>query len=201
MSGPRAGTRRAHGPWLLGLVALLMTAACAPKVEVENPSPFDEDDPAALSGDAPVETVAAPAPVDRNSTCPPRTATTRRRVVRIQRSALIAFLEGEVSSVLRGLEFKARFAGKRFIGWEILRFMPCERRFDGIDLLPGDLVRQVNGRQIARPDQVGDLWKALRTADAVIVQVRRGGEDFELRFEVSFEGSLKATKHAKPAVP
>jgi hypothetical protein len=159
----------------LVLVWIVASAACGPKVDAASPSPFEEDDPVALASGAPVaEPALAPKP----------TVHERRRHFEVMRTALNEVLDLGPAPLLRGMEVKPMFRDQRFDGWEIVQFMHGETRFDGLDLMPGDVVGRINQVALIRPHHLGALWTELRSASAVIIEVRRGEEDFELRFDV-----------------
>ena len=42
----------------------------------------------------------------------------------------------------------------------------------------------VNGKPVARPEQLQALWDSLRTANEVAAQLSRGDQKLELRFAV-----------------
>jgi hypothetical protein len=184
------------------VLGMALALGCAPRVAPEQPSPFEEDDPAALGAEPDDAGNAAPTPVavaaDRSDACPrarsgagspdggsPDSAGGRRRHIAVPRAALQLLLDAGPGPLLRALEVKPRFRDNRFRGWEIVQFMPCETRFDGLDLRPGDIIGRVNQQPIARPEQLSGVWQTLRGADAITIEVSRPGEDFELRFEVA----------------
>ncbi len=170
------------------LVTGLAIAACGPAVKLDDPNPFDEDDPAAMpegvesgrrqSDDgALVET----APVRRG-----------QRQLTVSRTSLDAVLAQGPGVFLRGVEIKPHFQNERFQGWEIVQFMPGESRFDDIDIRPGDIIRHVNTHRIARPQHLAALWSELGKADSIVVEVVRAGYPFELRFEVTDDAKATA---------
>ena len=171
--------------WRLVVLVSVASFACAPVVDIDEPSPFEEDDPAAFAdGSAqeagePTMAIAAPDPCRRAR--PP----VRRRTIPVTRADLIRVLDAGPGPLLRGLELKPHFVERRFAGWEIVRFMPCEVRFDGLDLRPGDVVGRVNEQSIVRPEHLADLWPKLRTARIITVEVTGARGDFVLRFEVA----------------
>ncbi len=150
-----------------------LTVGCGPKVRPDYPEPEDEDDPMALMGDA----GARPARVE----APP---VERRAAGQVTRAELNGVLEGGIGAFLSGVEVEAAFVNDRFFGWEIVSFWSDEPRFAGVDLVPGDVVKSVNGRAVERPEQLQELWDALRTATSIHVQVFRNGTLHELRYVV-----------------
>ena len=157
---------------LLIAVAFLVGSACAPKVNLNEPSPFDEDDPRA--GHSQKFEAQASAPV----------TTGRSRGGDLERSALEAILDQGPGTFLRGVEITAQFHNDRFTGWKVVQFMPSEHRFDPYDLVPGDIVKTVNGHQISRPNHLHDLWEELRETSTIVVALERDGAPFELQFDV-----------------
>lgn len=158
---------------LLAALALVAGAACGPKVRLDDPSPFEEDDPRAKGAPVDLEVVAE-APV----------AAGRTRTGEVDRPTLHEVLDRGPGAFLRGVEISARIHNDRFTGWRVVQFMPNEHRFDAYDLVPGDVVRTVNGHEISRPNHLHDLWEELRDAEAIVVAVERGGAPFELRLDV-----------------
>lgn len=180
---------RTAGPAIGALTVslYLLSASCAPKVDVARPSPFEEDDPAALNRDLASQSRVRSArrrPV-RDQTCPRPRQIERRRSFAVTDSQLQRVLDAGPGIFLRGVDIKPRFVERQFTGWEIIQFMPCENRFDGVDLRPGDVIGRVNQRELARPEHLASLWAHLRTARVITIDVSRPGGDFQLRFEVS----------------
>jgi hypothetical protein len=159
--------------FLLAAVAAIAGTACGPKVRLDDPSPFDEDDPRA--GDADDD-------FDVREEAPPTEG--RARMGEVDRPTLHAVLDQGPGVFLRGVEISARIHNDRFTGWRVVQFMPNEHRFDAYDLVPGDVVMAVNGSQISRPNHLHDLWEQLRDAETIVVAVERDGAPFELRLDV-----------------
>src|SRR6188768_3802814 len=140
------------------LLALLV--ACGPKVSTKPPT-FNED----LSN----AQVAPAAPVDEltmeRQVAPPGKGL---RAGTIARDKLIAVLDAGPGSFLRQFEVTAKMSGQRFVGWELVQLVGSQTNplYD-IDLVPGDVLLTINGKMIARPDQLQTIWENLRTADTV----------------------------------
>lgn len=170
-------------------LAALALPACKPAAGAAEPvSTANEpvDLPPALARQAPYdervpgEDAAAPAD-DGAQRLAPRV---RVRHGTIERAALDAVLDRGPGAFLGGLELKPHFRDRRFTGWEIVRIRHGERRIGDADLQPGDVVTMINDRIIVRPRHLQALWVELRAADAIVVQARRDGQPFELRFDV-----------------
>lgn len=157
-------------------LVLLLAAGCGPKVSTD-PSPYEEDDPAA---GAPIENkqptweelpVVEAGPGVREGT--------------IERAALVTVLDAGPGAVLRHFEVAAEHDGQRFLGWRLVAVDPRHRGFDGIDLQPGDVLVALNGRSVSRPDELQAVWDSLRTADAIVVDLRRGEGRLQLRWAIT----------------
>jgi hypothetical protein len=162
--------------------------ACGPKVSVQ-PSPFEEDDPragASIDERAPTYAELPEAPVGPGA-----------RQGQIARAELDAVLDGSPGLLFRHLEVDAVLDGQTFRGWRIVGFAPDSRLFAGVDLQAEDVVVAVNGRAIARPDQLQQVWDSLRTADALVVDVRRG--DAKLQLELAIVGPATPAPAEPPA--
>jgi type II secretory pathway component PulC len=166
-----------------GLLALavLAHAACGPKAATA-PRAFDDD----LDPRPEPATAAAPAPSrpvgdEPRAVAPPgkglRTGT-------IARARLVAVLDAGPGTFLRQLEVAPRIAGDRFVGWQLVQLLDHSGPLHDVDLAPGDVLLAVNGKPVARPEQLQALWDSLRTANEVTAQLWRGDQKLELRFTV-----------------
>jgi len=156
------------------LVALLV--ACGPKVSTKPPT-FDE------------ELGAKPQP----QAIPPDELTMERPVAppgkglrsgTIARDRLLAVLDAGPGTFLRQFEVTARMSGDRFVGWELVQLVGTQNLLYDVDLVPGDVLLTINGKTIARPDQLQTVWDTLRTADVVTAQLWRGQTKLTLEFSV-----------------
>lgn len=154
---------------------LLFVAACGPKVSTD-PSPYEQDDPAA---GAPA---AEKAPTWED--LPVAEAGPGAREGTIERAKLDAILDAGPGATLRHFEVAAEHDGNRFLGWRLVAVDPKHRGFDGIDLLPGDVLVALNGRSVSRPDELQAVWDSLRTADAIVADLKRGEAKFSLRWAI-----------------
>lgn len=102
----------------------------------------------------------------------------------VSRAAMIEVLDAGPGAFLAGIEMNAHFRDKRFDGWEIVRFWPGDARYAAVDVRPGDIIASVNGQGLQRPENLFEVWTALREADEIVVSGVRGGAPFELRFAI-----------------
>jgi hypothetical protein len=162
---------------LLVLAPSLVLAACAPKVSTA-PRTFDDD-----LGIREPEAAGAPAPPtdDHRKVAPPGKGL---RAGTIARAHLVAVLDAGPGNFLRQVEVAPRLAGDRFVGWQLVQLLDHTGPLHDVDLAPGDVLLAVNGKPVARPEQLHAMWESLRTANAVAAQMWRGQDKLELRFTV-----------------
>jgi S1-C subfamily serine protease len=161
------------------LAIILFVAACAPKV---NPSPsFDEDlgpqNVAAAPPAAPIAVEQAP-----RSEAPPGKGL---RSGTIARAKLLGVLDGGPGAFLRTLEVAPHMDGDRFVGWQLVQLLDRTGPLVDVDVVPGDILLAINGKPIARPDQLQAIWDSLRTAKSVDAEIWRGDKKVSLQFAVA----------------
>ncbi len=144
--------------------------ACAPRVHSNEPLILEEQ-PAYKPTPPPIETVEIP----------------RVRTGVIARTHLDQTLDAGVGHFLSSVDVSPHLQEGRFAGWVVERFDS-----EWVDLLPGDVVKSVNGLRIETPAQVQALWQGLANAQLIQVSVLREQAPFELRFTVEPRSSGKA---------
>lgn len=158
----------------------LFATGCRPAVNVADPSPFEEDDPAAAAS---AEQRELSRRSDRDAPPPitPEPAAPRPLTGQVGRAELDAVLDRGIGALIHGgIEVDPRLdLRNRFLGWEVVRFA-----YKWVDIRPGDVVSRINGHPLGKPTEVQALWDALRTADEIVVRGERGGASFELRFAI-----------------
>jgi hypothetical protein len=169
------------------LVLALATSAlpsCKPAVRPAAPTAVDDMDlpPALASEPAREESMTPDTEPSPQEPAPAPRAIARRGT--IDRAALDEVLDRGPGVFLGGFELAPHFRDQRFAGWSIVRFLDSGTYFGNVDLQPGDVVMTVNGRTVARPRNLQELWLDLRLAEAIVVQAERDGQPFELRFDV-----------------
>jgi type II secretory pathway component PulC len=161
--------------WVV-LVSLAF-AACGPKV-APKASAFDED----LPRDKPAQTAEAPPPPEEARPEAPPGKGLRNGT--IERAKLIAVLDAGPGKFLRQLEITPRMDGNRFVGWQLVQVIDRSGPLIDVDLIPGDVLLAVNGKPLARPDQLQAMWDSLRTANEVRAKLWRGDAKLELTFAI-----------------
>lgn len=165
----------------LPLVALLgpLVMSCATTRETE-PVPAVPDAPTPIANPSP--TPPAPPPT-QPAICEAfvRPGVLRRRSVNQTVDAGVGrWLAG-------GAEVKQKLTKAKFQGWEIVRLYPGDPCYLQVDLQPGDVVTQVNGKPIERPEQAFAIFSALRTDTALVVDYVRGGQVQRLNLAIADE--------------
>ena len=206
---------RAHGgsilaAWLIALVGL--APGCGPRVDVGGPVRFEDDlddDGAHDDGDDGDDGDDADGDdTDRNPTAardplPSAAVATPRppgeRTGTIARAALDAVLAAGPPMFLRGFEVTRHLDGRgEFDGWKIVQFLPSDR-FAGVDLQPDDVIGEVNGRVLSRPDDLQAVWDELPRASELAISVRRGAARFVLRYAIVGQPAVATEASASPA--
>jgi hypothetical protein len=158
-------------------VSVVALWGCGPKVSTTTPT-FDEDL-------GPKERAAAP--VDEltmeRAVAPPGKG---MRTGTIARDRLIAILDAGPGAFLRQFEVNARLAGDRFVGWELVQLFGAgtSNPLYDVDVQPGDVLITINGKTIAKPDQLQTIWDGLRTSNEVVAELWRGKTKLTLQFAV-----------------
>ncbi len=171
-------------------ILLALAVGCAGTAPTPTePAAFDEDGDIPMAGNtrsgarATPSPAVAPEPAGPGEAKPPAEIPTEPAGV-IPRTDLIDVLDRGPGQFLVGIEIEAVFEGKRFAGWQIVRFEPADARLGAAPLAPGDVVTSVNTRSISRPRQLQAVWDELRAAKALVIEGQRGGRAFALRYDI-----------------
>lgn len=198
-------------PWLL---TAALVAACGPKVrpvsfiEEEDPRAGErsrapsEDEPADPSADEPGDASppSHPSPLGAPSDLAPAPPPSGALTGTIDRAALLRVLDAGPGALLRTLEVAPAFEGERFFGWRIEQIVDPSSPVHGARLAPGDVVRSINERSLARPEHVLAVWQALRTANELRCEVWRDRARLALRFTITPPaGAATPAKTTPPA--
>jgi type II secretory pathway component PulC len=75
----------------------------------------------------------------------------------------------------------------RFRGWVVRKLYPEDPCYREVDVRPGDVVVKVNGRSVERPEHADTVWKSLRTAPALTVELLRDGRPITVTLPIADE--------------
>ncbi len=158
---------------LTSLILLLPLAACGPKVDPNTPFDIDDDRPGVPA------TAVAPLPVE----APPGSGS---RTMTMDRATLAASLAVGPPAFLRQVEVTADTIGDRFLGWRLVQLLAdASPSLRSLDVLPGDVLLDVNGAPVAKPDDLMNLWTSLSGAPQIVFNLTRGGAPFAITVAVT----------------
>lgn len=111
------------------------------------------------------------------------TPTPPREPAVLYRDEVTLVVDQGLGRFLQRLEVDASLEHGRFEGFRILSLTPPEF-WQGVDLMPGDVILDVNGMSIERPPEAHRAFVSLKTAEQLVVNYRRGGERRELVYRI-----------------
>lgn len=102
----------------------------------------------------------------------------------IPRGRLNTTLDAGLGRFLGTVRVDAVLQRGSFVGFRIVSFRDPQGIYEGVDLLPGDVVVRVNGSPIERPEQALAVWNGLRVTSELCVEYVRNGERREIRYPI-----------------
>lgn len=112
-----------------------------------------------------------------------------------------AALDGGLGLFLQHADLAPEVQQGTFVGFKIVELRP-PGWWQGVDLMPGDVIVQVNGMPIEQPTEAHDAFESLRKADKLTVHYLRGGESRDLVYTIidkpGATGGASASKAAAP---
>lgn len=79
----------------------------------------------------------------------------------------------------------------KFVGWRLISF-PAD--WDGAGLQPGDVVTDVNGTSLERPDDLWNAWTAAAAADEIRIAYERDGKPASTSVKIKGAPSAQTKK-------
>jgi type II secretory pathway component PulC len=105
----------------------------------------------------------------------------------IRREKLLSVLNAGPGRFLQRVRVKkADDPQGRFAGWRIVELFPGEADAASV-LVPGDIVVRVNGQSVERPEQFNTVWDSLALSSELVVTVRRGATQSDVRYRIVTE--------------
>jgi S1-C subfamily serine protease len=135
-----------------------------------------------------------PAPSVAAEPAPPK------RVESLERREVIATVDAGLGRFLQRVEVEPELIEGQFKGFRIVDLYPRDW-WAGVDLVPGDVVTQVNGMPIERDTQAYAAFETLRSAKELRVSLIRDGQPRELVLPILERGDVKAPASAKAPPP
>lgn len=164
--------------------AVLLATSCATgRPDLPDPAPVGEQ-PTPIVTAPPSPVAASPRPALPE----PPVCTAFARPGVLKRSAVARVIDAGVGSWLAGgAEVEEKIAKGRFQGWKIRRLYPGDPCYATVDLQPNDVVTQVNGKSVEKPEQAHDVLTSLRTAPELVVDFLRDGQPQKLTLQIADE--------------
>jgi hypothetical protein len=94
-----------------------------------------------------------------------------------------AVLDEGLGRFLQHAELDPEVQAGAFVGFRVLELRPAAW-WQGVDLVPGDIVMQVNGMPIEQPTEAHAAFESLRQAAQLRVKYMRKGEARELTYSI-----------------
>lgn len=94
-----------------------------------------------------------------------------------------AALDAGLGRFLQHADLEPEMQAGAFVGFKIVELRP-PAWWQGIDLVPGDIVTQVNGMPIEQPTEAHAAFESLRKSDKLVVKYLRKAEPRELTFTI-----------------
>ena len=132
----------------------------------------------ALAGCGGAQSREARDPVVQDAPEPPRPPFT------VYRDELERMLDRGLQPLIADVRLKAVHEGPRFVGWRLQFLRPGEDPFRHSAVRPGDVLTQVNGSPLERPDQMMEVWTSLREADVLTFSVVRAGSPVDVTYAI-----------------
>jgi hypothetical protein len=105
-----------------------------------------------------------------------------------------AALDAGLGRFLQHADLEPEMQAGAFVGFKIVELRP-PAWWQGIDLVPGDIVTQVNGMPIEQPTEAHAAFESLRKSDKLVVKYVRKGEPRELTLTILSKPLSAPTGH------
>jgi hypothetical protein len=134
---------------------------------------------------------------------PPKTDSAGRALVpapagSLWRHDVNAAIDKGLGHFLQRVEVEPAFADDKFQGFKILQLHPMAW-WQGVDILPGDIVLSLNGMPIERATEAYAAFESLRTARELRVLYLRNGQRRELKYAIVEQGANGTAAAPSPA--
>jgi hypothetical protein len=92
-------------------------------------------------------------------------------------------LDAGLGKFLQRAELRAQLHEGTFVGFRVLELKP-PAWWQGVDLVPGDVITLVNGMPIEQPTDAHAAFESLRKSDKLVVNYQRDGQPRELVYRI-----------------
>ena len=109
-------------------------------------------------------------------------------------------LDAGLGKFLQRADLRAELHEGSFVGFRIVELRP-PAWWQGVDLVPGDVITRVNGMPIEQPTEAHDAFESLRKSDRLTVSYLRDGQPRELSYSIISKPEAGAPAAAPSASP
>jgi type II secretory pathway component PulC len=102
----------------------------------------------------------------------------------LTRSAFDAAIARGPQRIVASVEVRPALDRGRFLGFQIVRWLPDGDLRDCTSILAGDVIVSVNRESLERPEQFMRAWEVVKTATALEVEVLRAGQRLLYRWKI-----------------
>ena len=99
------------------------------------------------------------------------------------RSDVNEILDGGLGKFLQRAEVEPALHEGSFVGFRLIALHP-PAWWQGVDLVPGDIITRVNGMPIEQPTEAHAAFESLRQSDTLVVSYLRDGKPRELTYSI-----------------
>lgn len=92
-------------------------------------------------------------------------------------------LDAGLGKFLQRADLRPQVHEGTFVGFRVLELRP-PAWWQGVDLVPGDVITRVNGMPIEQPTDAHAAFESLRTSDKLVVSYLRDSEPRELSYSI-----------------
>ncbi len=92
-------------------------------------------------------------------------------------------VDGGLGKFLQRADLRPLLVEGTFVGFRVVELRP-PAWWQGVDLVPGDVVTKVNGMPIEQPTDAHAAFESLRTSNKLAVSYLREGQPRELSYEI-----------------
>lgn len=92
-------------------------------------------------------------------------------------------LDAGLGKFLQRADLKPELQEGAFVGFRIVELHP-PAWWQGVDLVPGDVITRVNGMPIEQPTDAHAAFESLRTSDKLVINYLRDGQPRELTYSI-----------------
>jgi len=98
----------------------------------------------------------------------------------LDRARYEAIVTGSPNWLIQRVEVEPIKEGAAFVGFLLISGVEAEADLATTGLRHGDIIQQVNGMPIGRPEEFMRVWGGLAGRDALQIQILRAGQPFEV---------------------